>query len=50
MRHFYVYEYREGRYLYERTCGTEEAAIRRVAELGGRAVYLIDHLIRGSFY
>lgn len=48
---FYVYGYTNGYYYYyERTCGTEEAAKRRVQELGGRAVYLLNHLIRGAFY
>lgn len=55
--HFYVYAYVDkpsdgGKpyYYYERTCGTERAAKDRVKELGGRAVYLVDHLIRGAFY
>jgi hypothetical protein len=54
---YYVYAYVRkpesgGRpyYYYERTCGTEDAAQRRVEELGPRAVYLVNHLIRGAFY
>jgi len=49
---FYVYYYRDGRYFYERTCGTEESAQERVKELNkrGKAVYLIGHLIRNAFY
>jgi hypothetical protein len=58
--HFYVFEYvensRSGRkpyYYYERTCGTERAAQERVDELnkrGRKAVYLINHLVKGYFY
>ena len=66
MQHFYVYSYREwglkgttrqpgealgsAGYVYERTCGTEEAAKERVKEYGSRAVYLVNHLIRGAYY
>lgn len=53
MNHYYVYSYRfqnGGYYVYERTCGTEEAAKERVAKLGPRAVYLVNHTIRGAFY
>lgn len=48
--HFYVYSFRDGRYLYERTCGTEDAAQEWVARYGPRAVYLVGHIIRGAFY
>ena len=48
--HFYVYTFKDGRYIYERTCGTEDAARRRVRELGRHAVYLINSTIRGAFY
>ena len=38
-------------YYYERTCGTERSAKERVRELGAhRALYLVNHLIRGAFY
>lgn len=58
--HYYVYTWRpevmsrwsKGAYFYERTCGTEEAAKRWVAEYnrrGFRAVYLTNHLIKGAF-
>jgi len=47
---FYVYSFRDGRYFYERTCGTESAARERVGMLGPRAVYLVDALIKGAFY
>ena len=48
--HYYVYSFKDGRYIYERTCGTEDAAKERVKLLGPNAVYLVDHLIRGAFY
>jgi hypothetical protein len=48
--HFYVYRFEDGRYVYERTCGTEQAAKDRVKALGGRAVYLVDHLVKDAFY
>lgn len=50
--HYYVYRFKDadGIYIYDRTCGSERAAKDRVRELGPRAVYLIDHLIRGAFY
>lgn len=48
--HYYVYSFRDGRYFYERTCGSEEAAQTRVKELGPQAVYLIDHILLGAFY
>lgn len=50
---YYVYKYKNGRYLYERTCGSEESAQRLVSELverGVKAVYLINHMIKGAFY
>ena len=53
MTHFYVYSYRfkdGGYYVYERTCGTEEAAQEWVARYGPRAVYLVNHTLRGAFY
>lgn len=48
--HFYVYSFKGGRYFYERTCGTEQAAKDRVRDLGPRAVYLVDHIIKDAFY
>ncbi len=62
--HCYVYMLRRGPrfpggpghfidYVYERTCGTEQDAKDRVAELrsrGEEALYLINHTIRGAFY
>ena len=48
--HYYVYRFRDGRYCYERTCGTEAAAKNRVLSLGGGAVYLVGHTIRRAFY
>jgi hypothetical protein len=54
--HFYVYVFHCGPknyYWYERTCGTEQGAKDRVTELqrrGQKALYLVDHLIRGAFY
>lgn len=50
IEHFYVYSWRNGSYVYERTCGTERAAKDRVAELGPRAVFTVNHTIRGAFY
>jgi hypothetical protein len=63
LAHFYVYSIHRGvrnggsnflvDYVYERTCGTEQAAKMRVAELeesGQEAIYLIDHIIGGGFY
>ena len=47
---FYVYSFKGGRYRYERTCGTEEAAQEWVAKLGPRATYLVNAIIRGAFY
>ena len=35
-QHFYVYVHKDGRTIYERTCGTEEAAKRRVKEFESR--------------
>ena len=49
----YVYTFKDGLYSYERTCGTEEAAISRVDELKRRgisATYLINHTINGAYY
>lgn len=48
--HYYVYSFKNGRYFYERTCGTEDAAKERVKTLGSNAVYLLGHTIRGAFY
>ena len=48
--HYYVYRFRDGRYFYERTCGTEAAARDRVRTLGERAVYLVGHTSRRAFY
>jgi hypothetical protein len=53
--HYYVYTRRGDAYFYERTCGSEYAARRRVEELTERpgndqATYLLNHLIRGAFY
>ena len=47
---YYVYRFRDGRYEYERTCGTEDAARTRVQRLGRGAVYLLGHTIRRAFY
>ena len=49
---YFVYYYKDGKYFYDRTCGLEGAAITRVNELQarhGRAVYLINHTIKGAF-
>jgi len=48
MDHFYVYSFRDGRYCYERTCGTEQAAKEWVAKYGERAVYLVNATINGA--
>ena len=48
--HYYVYSFRDGDYIYERTCGTERGAKAWVERLGPHAVYLINHTIRGAFY
>lgn len=49
--HYYVYSFtRDGRYVYERTCGTEHAAQEWVAKLGRGALYVVNHIIKGAFY
>ena len=48
--HFYVYSFKRGRYVYERTCGYEPAAKEWVAKLGPRAVYTVNATIRKAFY
>ena len=40
----------QGFYVYERTTGTEDDALQWVARYGPRAVYLVDHIIKGAFY
>jgi len=47
---FYVYRFANGRYVFERTCGTEDAARDRIQKLGPGAVYLVNHLIAKAFY
>ena len=58
-QHYYVYVHgRTGSagtpyYWYERTCGTEQAAKDRVAELARRgveALYLVNHVIKNAYY
>lgn len=48
--HFYVYFFKDGRYVYERTCGTENAAQQRVKELGPRATFTVNSTISRAFY
>jgi|WetSurMetagenome_2_1015567.scaffolds.fasta_scaffold807633_2 hypothetical protein len=54
--HYYVYyQANDGRWVYERTCGTEEAAKNRVVELKTLhnrkdATYTIDTLLEGASY
>ena len=48
--HFYVYRFKDGAYLFDRTCGTERAAKDRAKDLGPRAVYLVNHLVAKAFY
>lgn len=48
--HFYVYSFKRGRYVYERTCGTEAAAKEWVLKYGPRALYTINATINGAFY
>ena len=53
--HYYVYYLREGDWVYERTCGTEEAANDRVnilIERDGRedAKWTLNEVIKGAFY
>jgi hypothetical protein len=57
MMHFYVYSWRDwqvgrrcGAYVFERTCGTENAAREWVKRYGSRSVYTVDHVIQGAFY
>lgn len=52
--HYYVYVHRPYGYLYERTCGTQQAADERVKELKERgekhAVWLLNALIAKAYY
>jgi hypothetical protein len=54
--HYYVYyQTNDNRWVYERTCGTEEAAQNRVVELKKvhnrkDAIYTIDELLKGAAY
>lgn len=52
---YYVYSFRTegsmaGYYVYERTCGTEDAAKEWVVKYGYRAVYLVNDILRNAFY
>ncbi len=48
--HYYVYSFRDGSYVYERTCGTEQAAAEWVKKLGKNATFTINTTIREAFY
>ena len=59
--HFYVYYKHEGDWVYERTCGTRQAAKDRVEELKNGspiqartlyedATYTVDELMPGAFH
>lgn len=51
---YYVYYYKDGRYTYERTCGTEQSAKDRVKTLIERgyshATYTINNIIKDAYY
>lgn len=50
---YYVYYFKNGTVIYERTCGTEKAAKDRCEELKKHyddAKYFKNEIIRGAFY
>lgn len=54
VKHYYVYYYRYGCYIYDRTTGTREAAEDRVFELEkwvdvDHALWTLNHVIKGAF-
>ncbi len=49
VEHFHVYSFKDGRYIYQRTCGTEDAAKEWVAKLGRRATYLVNDIVKRAF-
>jgi hypothetical protein len=51
--HYYVYYYKDEHYLFDRTCGTQDAAEKRTAVLqarGHNAVWLLNHVIKDALY
>ena len=48
--HYYVYSFKDGRYWYERTCGTRRSAEEWVAKLGKNATFTINTTISEAFY
>jgi hypothetical protein len=54
INHFYVYyKAKDGNWMFDRTCGTEEAANERVKELAARypeALWKKNKLLPGAFY
>lgn len=52
---YYVYIFTRERYIYERTCGTLEAAVERVRKLrrperGQSAIWVKNTIIKDAFY